>query len=308
MSDVYWILGRGGLLGNALKDVVQTEHGEEFLPNTKLAWNDPEAIVLQLTNYVHEFAERVNGKRWKIFWAAGTGTMGSTEEQLAKETSTLSALLHALGHEPLLQNTEGIFVYASSAGAIYAGCKDDVITEESMTAPQNAYGRTKLHEESLLRVFAEEHPRIGLVLARITNLFGEGQSRGKKQGLISHIARCALRREPVNIFVPLDTIRDYIPVRDAAEMMVAVASECESGQTIVRILASEDPTSIARIIGTFTSMLKIPPRISTGTNMLSAAYPHRMCFRSLARTARKQTSLVQGIARVLQAERIRLMN
>lgn len=308
MRTVCWILGRGGLLGGSLRRAVKDAGFEEFVPGAPFAWNDATVCGTQLSDAAKAFAAKAEGKRWMIFWAAGTGTMGSTDADLAKETSTLTKLTTLIAAESALSGQSGVFMYASSAGAVYGGCRDDVITEESAVSPENAYGRAKLTEETMLKTFANGCPRMALLLARITNLYGPAQSDSKRQGLISHIARSILKRQPVNIFVPFDTIRDYVPADDAAAAIVASVKALADGEIVTKIVASEEPTTIARIIGTFTTITRIPPRVITSASTLSASYPHRMCFRSeIAPHSGVRTPLLVGIADVLAAERMKLM-
>ena len=142
--------------------------------------------------------------------------MSSTEEGLAAETRALSIVLELIESEPVLMATGGSFSFSSSAGAIYAGASDDIITENTTVAPTTDYAREKLRQESLVSEFADRNSRVTVLLARISTLYGPGQAKGKRQGLLAHIARCLLRNQPVHIYVPFDTIRDYIAADDAA--------------------------------------------------------------------------------------------
>ncbi len=309
MQTVCWILGRGGLLGRSLTRAVADAGMTEYVPSVPFRWQEADFCREQLSASVKQFALASAGKRWQILWAAGTGTMGSTEADLAKETATLSALIDLIGNDTSLTSHPGTVIYASSAGAIYGGCRDDVITEASLPHPENAYGRTKLAEEGLLKEFVGRHPQMALLLARITNLYGPAQSHAKRQGLISHIARSILKRSPINIFVPFDTIRDYIPADDAAAIIVQSAEILQPADILTKIVASGEPTTIARIIGTFTTITRIPPRVITSASRLSASYPHRMCFRSVVGpAAQKKTPLLIGVSAVLAAERRALMH
>src|SRR5258706_11384893 len=111
----------------------------------------------------------------------------------------------------------GSFVLSSSAGAIYAGSTDPVVTETTAECPTTGYGRGKLRQEQLVRSFADRAPtQVTSLIARISTLYGPGQSAEKPQGLISHMARQIIRNLPIQIYVPLDTIRDYITVNDAS--------------------------------------------------------------------------------------------
>ncbi len=308
MQTVCWILGRGGLLGRSLVRAAERSGMTEFIPESPLRWSEPDLCKSQLAAAITSFAKRAEGRRWQIVWAAGTGTMGSKEEDLRKETETLETLLSLLGTEPVLTGSGGAILYASSAGAIYAGSRDDVITEASLPAAENAYGHAKLKEEEMLKAFVSLHPSFSLLLARITNLYGPAQSSAKRQGLISHIARSILKRTPINIFVPLDTIRDYVSADDAATAMLEAGGNLRRGDILTKIIAAEEPTTIARIIGTFTTITRIPPRVITSASPLSASYPHRMCFRSVVcPVSRTKTPLLIGIADVLAAERKALM-
>ena len=300
-----WILGRGGLLGSGLRKVLEREGTTEFIPEKRFPWHDTEACIRNVRDAAKKFALLTTGKSWYIIWAAGTGTMASTAEDLERETTVLTSLLNEIASFPDM--SKGSLIYASSAGAVYAGCRDDVITENSVPVPLNPYGEAKLREEGVLQEFHRNHPACTVLIARITNLFGAAQSTMKRQGLISHIARSILRRETVNIFVPLDTIRDYITAESAADTMLRSIRTLEQGTMLIKIVASEEPTTIAKIIGTFTSITKIPPRIVTSASKLSASYPHRMCFKSIVRPAKqKEQPLLIGISDVLRAERLSL--
>lgn len=196
---------------------------------------------------------------------------------------------------------------ASSAGAIYAGSPDCLISENTAPAANTAYGREKLRQEDLVRSFADAHGGRAALLARFSTLYGPGQSTGKQQGLIAHIARCILRNRPIQIYVPLDTIRDYINADDAAAGMVAGLRTTSQGpRVLTKIIASEKPTTIAEIISIFKRIARRAPRIITSAGKLTGIYPRTMQFRSVVPPSRpnaQATSLFVGIAQVMAAER-----
>jgi UDP-glucose 4-epimerase len=310
---VAWVLGSTGLLGSALCRVLRSSRETTlFSPAVRFRWSSERKLAHQFAEAVQAFATRVGAAgRWEIYWAAGACTMGSSEAELARETRILSLLLGLVESEARLVAATGGFAFASSAGAIYAGSPGYIIDEDTAPAPTTAYGQEKLKQEELVRSFA--HGTIGMaaLLARLSTLYGPGQSLGKRQGLLAHIARCILRNQPVQIYVPFDTIRDYIASDDAAAAMVtALRSASEHPQVHTRIIASEQPTTIAEIIGTFKRIARRAPKIVTSTNRLSNAYPRRLRFRSLAvkyNGPLPRTSLLIGIARVMAAERAALV-
>lgn len=298
-----WILGRGGLLGSGLVRALQRNGLREYVPATKCHWSE-DSIHDELREAAIAFTAHVSGEPWQIYWMAGCGTMGSSRESLEKESAMLHTLLIAC-EQAGLPMQRGRLTFASSAGAVYAGCSDDVISETSAPAPVNAYGAMKLAQEEMLTTFATHHPGLTLLICRLSNVYGAGQSRIKQQGLLTHIARCILLRKPIHIFVPFDTIRDYIHVDDAAAAIIQLSGShaLPSGVT-TKIIASEEPVSIAQIIGTFRHVTRVSPRIMTSASPLGDLYRHRMKFRSqILPGHRSTTPLLIGIADVMNAER-----
>jgi UDP-glucose 4-epimerase len=162
-------------------------------------------------------------------------------------------------------------------------------------------------QEDLVRSFALANSRTTALLARFSTLYGAGQSLGKRQGLVAHIARCILRNQAIQIYVPLDTIRDYINADDAsAAMVAALRSTGEHPRVFTKIIASERPVTIAEIISVFRKITRRPPRIVTSTTKLSNFYSRRMLFRSVVLQGNahaSRTSLFVGISHVVTAER-----
>jgi UDP-glucose 4-epimerase len=101
-----------------------------------------------------------------------------------------------------------------------------------------------------------------VVVGRIANLYGAGQNLWKTQGLISQICRAHLLRRPVSIYVPLDTIRDYLYARDCGELvaeMLARARQdppalCSTAQ--IKILASQQGVTIGALLAEARRVLK----------------------------------------------------
>ena len=307
---IAWILGRGGLFGSALHRALALEGTRLFVPDEKLCWHEDQRLEAQLACAVRAFSAQARGAgHWEIYWAAGIGTMSSPPEALAPETRALSLLLRCIESDGILASMDGSLALASSAGAIYAGSVDDIITEDSPPSPTTAYATEKLRQEDLVRAFAERNDKVSALLARLSTLYGSGQAATKPQGLLTHIARSMLRNKPVQIFVPYDTIRDYLAVDDAAPAMISAlrASSGEQSRVLAKIIASETQTTIAEILAIFKRLTRNPPRIIRSNNRLSAAYAHRIQFRSiitpdLASTARRR--LPVGIAQLLLAERV----
>jgi UDP-glucose 4-epimerase len=278
------------------------------MPIERFCWDGGPVLASQIAHAVREFASQIGtADRWEIYWAAGVGAMSSLEEQLVPETWALSQLLGQLQKDSCLMAVEGAVCLASSAGALYAGSTDDVISENTLPVPNTAYAREKLKQENLLRLFASQNENMTAFIARISTLYGPGQHAGKRQGLLTHIARSIVRNDPVQIYVPYDTIRDYICSDDAASAMITVLRSIHREERVlVKIVASERPTTIAEIVAIFKRISRQKPRIVTSANRLSSLYSRRVQFRSIELPEcilRPPRSLSIGIFQLLTEER-----
>lgn len=313
---LFWIIGRGGLLGSRLPAAI-TGHvpgGECWTsPVARFSWGQPELLAEQLRASAVEFAAEVRrrGCGWGVFWAAGAGVIGTGDELLAAETSTLERLL-ALLDTYLLDAAlaPGLVFLASSAGGVYGNCSDPLITEMSECRPMSAYGHNKLRQEAILHAWADGRPDVTCRIGRISNLYGPGQNLAKPQGLISHISRCLIWQQPIHVYVPLDTIRDYIYVDDCARQIVSAAvgwlgrveAQPHPSRNRVKLFAAEEPTTVAQIVGEFTRLsLRRHPRVICAPSALGLQQPRRLQFKSVVAPhvgLRQQTALPVGISRV----------
>lgn len=295
-------------MGSALCRMLRFKGTELFFPAERFRWSNESDLAIQLTTAVQAFSARIEAaRRWEIFWAAGVGTMSSSEKELALETRALAMLLRLVESDPQLAFMPGAMSFASSAGAIYAGSTDHTISESTVPVPTTVYAREKLKQEDLVRSFTQASGSRTALLARLSTVYGPGQSLSKQQGLLAHIARCILKNQPVQIYVPLDTIRDYIDADDAATAIIAaIRAVSENPGVYTKIIASEQPTTIAEIISIFKRITRRAPRIVTSASRLTSVYSRRIQFQSVADPmikSLKKTSLLTGIAKVMAAER-----
>ena len=262
MTRTAWVVGSGGLLGSALRRCLREDRSPPVHTGDPLPLGRRSAPVRGDLRCI----DRV------LLFAARVGNMGDLlggghrrNEQHGKRIErgnqgTRRGCSSSIGTDARLSGRVGGIALASSAGAIYAGSPEVIITEATPPAPTTAYAREKLKQEELVRSFAARSGNCTAALARISTLYGVGQSHGKKQGLLAHIARCVLRNQVVHIYVALDTIRDYIISDDAAAAMVGVLrSTGTEAPAITKIVASEQPTTISEIISVFRKVSRHPP-------------------------------------------------
>lgn len=112
-------------------------------------------------------------------------------------------------------------IYSSSGGTVYGEQKtEEPIHEEDQTKPVSPYGIGKLTIENYLRYF---NVRSGLssTVFRIANPYGERQPRHRKQGVIPIFMEKIINDEPITVLGDGSMVRDYIYVKDVADMMVS---------------------------------------------------------------------------------------
>ncbi len=174
--------------------------------------------------------------------------------------------------------------FASSAGAVYAGSQGPPFTELTTPRPRTPYGSAKLAMESDVRAFAEATGTPALI-GRIANLYGPGQNLAKAQGLVSHICRSHLNGQPLLLYVPLDTLRDYLYVRDCAAAVVAglaaLPQAADSPRVVTKILASGHSTTVAGLLGESSRLFRRRPRVVLGSSSAAAGQVRDLRLRSV---------------------------
>ena len=311
MHEAGWVIGAGGLLGGAVVRSLQQRGGVALhAVEEDLAWGHNEQLAAQWDREVAAFGRAAGSTgRWLLVWAAGVSSMASDAATLDLESRALDLLLERLASEPALRAVPGCLVLASSAGAIYGQSREDFIRETSAVTPGTAYAAHKLRQEAKVRAAVAAQPGWTTLLARYSTLYGPGQSRDKAQGLITQMARRIVANEVVHIYVPLDTIRDYIFVDDAADRTLDAVHDLRerAGRIVVKIIAAEQATSIAQLVGVFRRVSRRPVRLVTSVNSLSPLYVRCISFRSDEPAGQPHTtcrSLHIGIHQVLEAERV----
>jgi UDP-glucose 4-epimerase len=297
---VAWVVGAGGLLGSAVCRRLESLGRE--VRSTAVPWGDREASVEALLRAAGELP----AADWEVYWCAGAGVIATSQADLDTEVSVLESFLDRW--DPAPGPGRGLFL-ASSAGGVYAGSTGAPFTEHTEPAPISPYGLAKLRAEEIATAFAVR-TGTGLLVGRLSNLYGPGQDVGKPQGLITQLCRAQLTRQPLSIYVSLDTMRDYLFVDDAARMAVSTLDAVlPGGRRALKVLASERSSTIGAVLGDLHRITRRRPPIVQGTSanarfqvrdlrLRSVAWPHTAGLAS--------TPMVSGIAatlRSLQGER-----
>lgn len=243
-----WTIGAGGLIGSAIYAQATNPYQASVIP-----WADSEAALRALALNLTDFKAQSASGPWTIIWAAGAATVASSESETAQETLVLRGLLELLKDEKPLGR--GVFFLVSSAGGVFAGAKNPPFDAASVPHPISPYGQAKLANEQLAQEILTDTCQV--VIGRFSNIYGPGQKLNKLQGLISRLALSAATQKPINVFVPLSTVRDYIYVDDAAAAAHAWINDAHAiaadgtktpNNSAVKLIASGQGTSVGQLI------------------------------------------------------------
>lgn len=253
-----WIIGRG-LLGGSIESVT----GSAF--RAAVHWSDPSVALADLALAADTFLASA-GDDWEIFWCAGRGVTSTPAPTMHAEGDVFRGFLDHLQRAHPEKLATGRFFLASSVGGAYAGSTGTPFTEDTPVHPLSAYGEVKLRMEEDLRALVSASGLRAMV-GRITNLYGPGQDLGKGQGLVSVLVESYVSGRPVSIYVPLDTLRDYIYVDDCAKVVRAGMRRLSAqppGTLVVKIIGAMNAVSIGAVLGEMSRLRRRPVPITVG--------------------------------------------
>ena len=279
-----WVIGRGGLLGNGVEK--QFRFGDIYSPTEKLLWSDSAQLQGQISENCRQFSQVEVDSQWAIFWCAGKGTLSSTTEQMSEETRNFQEFLKLVEQNFDSKSLQkGLIFYASSAGGVYSGSENQPFTEHTTPQPTTAYGVAKLDQEDLLREFSDRLD-VRIVVGRISNLYGANQDFSKNQGLISTICYSILRRQPINLFVPLETSRNYVYIADASRIIVDAVkiAMADTGPTnkFIKLVVADENLTVGNIISIAKTVFRVRPLITASSNAKINKQPRSINFKSVA--------------------------
>lgn len=306
-DNLIWIIGQGGLLGSALVEQLPLTQKSwiRWQAPLKFSWKIPSLLSQEFSLAIKNFyIESQNYSSWTIVWAAGAGVIGTQGSDLAAETNNFRHFIELLMQDFGVNLNQGTFFMSSSAGGVWGGAKSFPIHETTPTSFISDYGKQKLAQEAILIELTEKYPDFKILIGRISNLYGPGQNLSKPQGLLSQLCRSALLQVSMNIFVPLNTIRDYLNSHDAADLILRALQKVQNhnyhSRVTFKIFCSEEDCSISQILNYLHQLTHHEPIISFPEAKTTLQQPTELTFRSqiLIDTFRCR-SLLQGINELL---------
>lgn len=185
-----------------------------------------------------------------------TGSMLPSDTVTAEQLK--SAALETQLIEKCIRKVKDTVIYISSGGAVYGNAKDIPATEKTVCEPISAYGKYKLAQEKSVAELCGKHAK-RLIIARVSNPYGEFQDPSKGQGLIARLLQCCINKETFTLWGDGQVIRDYIHIEDFCGFInLAAKSRCEG----IYNVGSGNGYSITDILDLFTRLSPhSPPRV-----------------------------------------------
>lgn len=251
------VLGGGGLLGAALLCCLESTNTKTFGRGFNLPWSSPNTLRERFETIITSFLREEPQSPKYIYWAAGVSNLRSGSEEVKADAQCFGTLLRTIDDATRTQKTPSSLTicFSSSAGGVYGKSGRPPFREDCDPNPWSHYGESKLELEQHLLNWSSARG-IRCVIARITSLYGERQNMSKSQGFLSRLLSNVAHRRPTRIFVPLQTTRNYIYVRDAAKLMVRHTCASFEVHRVANICSSYDST-LSNVIQTVKSVTKL---------------------------------------------------
>lgn len=202
--------GASGFIGSFLQDYL--EHPIKILKRKKLS-EEPSEVIQGDLNSPADAARFVAGAETLIHLACSSNPRYSfTTDDLEQNLIPTIRLFEAFAKH----NPNGHIIYASTGGNMYCDCTGNFPKrEEDLPMPRSGYAIHKLAAEHYLRLIALSFG-VRATILRITNPYGTLLNKNRTQGLIGIAFSKLLAGEPMTIFDPKETLRDYIHLEDVA--------------------------------------------------------------------------------------------
>lgn len=230
MKHQVLVLGGSGFIGSHVVDVL-IERGYRV----RVLDRQPEAFRPPLPNveYIRGdfsdaslLSEALTGVDAVIHLVSATVPSTSNLNPVADIQGNLINTVNLLGAMRALGVRN--IVYLSSGGTVYGIPTQDPIPEDHPANPISSYGIVKLAIEKYL--FMESHLH-GLrhCILRASNPYGPRQGHGGVQGVIGTYLWRIARGQPIEVWGDGTVVRDFLHVRDVAELAVTAVGSDASG-------------------------------------------------------------------------------
>ncbi len=277
------VTGGAGYIGShtcieLLKEGYEVICADNFTNSSTVALQRVEQIAGRpIPTYTVDFCSKEQVKRLfelekidaTIHFAGHKAVGESIEKPLMYYENNLVSLMNLC---EALGRTKAKNIVFSSSATVYGFSESLPLTEETPTSAHNAYGRTKLYIEEILRDLAASHPGWNISILRYFNPVGAHSSgligedpNGIPNNLMPYISQVAVGRlEKLRVFgsdydTPDGTgVRDFIHVVDLARGHVAALRKLrENPGYMIHNLGTGKGCSVLELVRAFERINKV---------------------------------------------------
>lgn len=226
------VLGANGFIGSHLVDSL-CSNGHDVRVFGRFKDN---AVRFQQNNKIEAFSgdflnrndlkDALQGTEY-VFHFISTTTPASSDADPLIDVETNVRMSIELLQECVDNGNIKKVIFASTGGAIYGLNSGESIDEGVTPLPISPYAIGKLTVEHYLRYFETKYG-LPSVVFRISNPYGERQPLHSKQGVIPIFLRHIQNHEPITILGDGTMVRDYIYVKDVADIIADVFEQTSS--------------------------------------------------------------------------------
>lgn len=216
------VLGANGFIGSHLVDSL-VAHGNDIRAFDKYngaqqRFLASDAVEIFEGNFMNrqDLISALDGIDY-VFHLVSTTTPVTAEDDPLIDIDTNIRMSVELFHECVNAEVKRV-IFSSTGGAIYGLNDHQPYGESDLPLPISPYAIGKLTIEHYLRYFKRKH-NLDSTIFRISNPYGERQAIGRKQGVIPIFLEHLADDVPITIFGDGTMKRDYIYVKDVADIV-----------------------------------------------------------------------------------------
>lgn len=213
------IIGSNGFIGRHLTERLSAEKNTNlFLFGKNEASTFDSSIPYKKLDLDNKAQLAADFSRIDFIYYLASETIPSTswENPVMDIEKNLLPFIHFT--ESIAQLSVKKIIFISSGGTVY-GTTDHMVDEHSFTNPFSPYGIVKLTMEHFLNYFKVKY-QLNFDIYRVSNVYGEGQNTGKGIGLINTFIEKIITEKKIYIFGDGKNVRNYLYVKDLAELML----------------------------------------------------------------------------------------
>lgn len=259
------VLGANGFIGSHVVDSL-SERGYAVrafgsFGDDTVRFNQSENVEIYQGNFLNraEIKDALEDVDY-VFHLISTTTPATAEADPMVDIETNIQGSVALFQECVARGGIKRVLYTSSGGTVYGERQgDQAFSEEEPLRPISPYAIGKVTIENYLRYFNVKHG-LSSTSFRIANPYGPRQPKHRKQGVIPIFLDKAMNQEALSVLGDGSMVRDYVYVRDIADMMVETLKH--NPQYDVYNLGSGKGYSLAEILVSIENVTGQKPEVS----------------------------------------------